>query len=185
MCGDKVWPLGDRKTVSLIFLGSFGSQNGLSNLSDLSNRIGMEGRRILNSKNPHIMIDVLSTAEFRKIVEAAFIRPRNITFDRDVFLTMKQLRGKAVKHFYGKHKELAENCVFQNNEETLMRDVFITNLIDLEIQKDLLKHRVEPRQVLELKKNMELGMRNEHQIQQHNKPVIPASVNAIQFPPSS
>ena len=30
---------------------------------------------------------------------------------------------------------------------------------------------------------MEFGMRNQHQIQKHNKTLIPASVNAIQHPP--
>ena len=145
----------------------------------------MEGRRILNCKRPHIMIDTLTTVEFWKIVEQEFIRPRNITFDCHVFLITKQFRGETVKHFYGKLKELAENCDFENKEETLIRDVFITNLTDPEIQKELLKQTVEPRQALELANNMELGMRNQHQIQQHNKIVIPASVNAVQFPNSS
>ena len=125
------------------------------------------------------MIDTLSTAEFWKIVEAAFIRPRNITFDRHVFLITKQLRVEAVEHFYGKLKELAENCDFENKEEALTRDVFITNLIDPEIQKELLKQTVEPRQALQLAVNMELGMRNQHQIKEHNKTLIPASVIAI------
>ena len=164
MCGDKPWPLADRKTVSLLYLS-----------------IGIEGRRILNCMKPHIMIDTLATVDFWKIVEEAFICPRNITFDRDIFLITKKLRGETVEHFYGKLKELAENCDFENKEETLIRDVFITNLMDPEIQKELLKQTVELRQVLELAINMELGMRNHHQIQQHNKTVVPANVNAVQF----
>ena len=76
---------------------------------------------------------------------------------------------------------MAENCDFENREQTLMRDVFITNLIDSEIQKELLKQTVEPRQELELAINMELGMRNQHQIQQHNKIVVAANVNAVHF----
>ena len=164
MCGEKPWSLADRKTVSLLYLS-----------------IGIEGRRILNCKNPHIMIDTLSTVNFWKIVEEAFIRSRNITFDRHVFLIKKRLRGETVEHFYGKLKELAENCDFENKEETLIQDVFITNLIDPEIQKELLKQTVEPRQALELAINMELGMQNQHQIQQHNKIVVPAKVNAVQF----
>ena len=67
----------------------------------------------------------------------------------------------------------------------MIRDVFITNLVDQEIQKELLKQKVEPRQVLDLAINMELGMRNQHQIQQHNKIFISASVKAVQFPNSS
>ena len=143
--------------------------------------IGIEGRRILNCKNPHILIDTLATVDFWKIVEEAFIRPRNITFDRHVFLITKQLRRETVEHFYGKLNELAENCEFENKEETLIRDVFITNLMDPEIRKELLKQTVEPRQALELAIIMELGMRNQHQIQQHNKIVVTTNVNAVQF----
>ena len=126
MCGDKPWPLADRTTVSLLYLS-----------------IGIEGRRILNCKNPHIMIDTLNTVDFWKIVEEAFIRPRNITFDRHVFLITQQFRAETIEHFYGKLKELAEKCDFAP-----------------EIQKELLKQTVEPRQDLELAINMELGMRN-------------------------
>ena len=127
------------------------------------------------------MIDTLTTVDFWKIVEEAFNSPRKIAFDRHVFLIMKQLREETVQHFYGKLKELAENCDLENKEETLIGDVFITNLLDSEIQKELLKHTVEPRQALEPANNTELGMRNQHQIQLHNKIVIPANVNAVQF----
>ena len=165
MCGDKPWSLVDRKIVSRLYLS-----------------IGVESRWILNCKNPQIMIDTLSTADFWKIVESAFIRPRNIPFDGRVFVITKQLLRKTVGPFYGNLKELAENCDFENKEETLIRDVFITNLIDPEIQKELLKQTVEPRQAPELAINMELGMQNQQQIQQHNKTLISASVNAVQFP---
>ena len=168
MCVDKPWPQADRKTVSLLYLS-----------------IGLEGSCILNCKNPHIMIDTLTTVDFWKIVEEAFIRPRNITFDRHVFLITKQLRGETVEHFYGKLKELAENCDFEKMKENLVCDVFITNLLDSEIQRELLKQTVEPRQALELAINMELGMQSQHQIQQHNKVVIPANVNAVKFSSSS
>ena len=95
-----------------------------------------------------------------KIVEAAFIRPRNIIFDRHVFLITKQLRGETVQNFYGKLREVAENCYFEN-KGNLMRDVFITNLNDPQIHKGLLKQTVDPRQALELAFNLELGMRKQ------------------------
>ena len=89
MCGDKPCQPADRKTVSLLYLS-----------------IGVEGRCILNCKNPHILIDTLPIVDFCNIVEEALIRSRNITFDRNVFLITKQLRGDTVEHFYGKLKEL-------------------------------------------------------------------------------
>ena len=128
------------------------------------------------------MIDTLSTAAFWKTEDDAFIQPRKTTVDRHVFLITKQFCGQTGEHFAGKLKELAKNCDFQNDEETLIRDIFITNLIDLEIQKELLNLIFEPRQALELAKNIDLGMRNQHRIQHFNKTLIPASVNAIQTP---
>ena len=103
--------------------------------------MGVEGRRILNCKNPHILIDTLSTAELWNIVKAAFILPWNITFDHHVLLITKRLQGETVQHFYGKLKELAKKCDLDNKEVILIRNVYITNLIDPEIQKELLKQK--------------------------------------------
>ena len=118
------------------------------------------------------MINAPCTAEFWNIVEAAFIRPRNLTFDRHVFLITKQLRDETAEHFYGNLKEIPEICEFEKKEETLIRDVFIPDLFDPDIQKELLKQTVELRQALELAINMELGMQNQHKIQQHKKTLI-------------
>ena len=91
--------------------------------------------------------------------------------------------GEFVKHFYGKLKKLAESWDSENKEETLTSDVFITILIDPEIQKELLKQSVEPRQALELAINMNSRcMQNQLQTQQLNRTLIPASVKAIHFP---
>ena len=81
-----------------------------------------------------------------------------------VFLITKQFRGKIVQRFYGKLKKFAEDGNSANKEETLIRDVFITNLIDPEILKEFLKQTVDPRQALELAINMEIRVRNHYQI---------------------
>ena len=60
---------------------------------------------------------------------------------------------------------MTENCDFENREETLIPDVFITNLIDPGIQEELLKQTVGSREVLDLVINMKLGIQNQHQIQ--------------------
>ena len=110
----------------------------------------MEGRQNFKIKNLHIMVDTLSTAEFWKIVEKAFIRHRNTTFDKQVFLITKQLRGEAVERSHGEFEELVENCDFENKDGKLIRDVFIRKLIEPEKQKHILKQAVEPRKALKL-----------------------------------
>ena len=97
-------------------------------------------------------------------METAFIRQRNITFDRYVLLTTKQTRGESIEHFFGKLKELSENCELGSQEDTLIRDLLIANMLDPEIQRELLRETLEPAQALRLAINMELGQRNQLQI---------------------
>ena len=61
-------------------------------------------------------------------------------------------------------KELSENCELGSQEDTLIRDFFIANMLDPEIQRELLRETLEPAQALRLAINMELGQRNQLQI---------------------
>ena len=159
VCGDKPWAQADRKTVSMLYL-----------------RLGNEGRRIVCSRNPHLKIDILTTAELWNIIEATFIRQRNITFVWYMILTTKQSKRESIEHFFGKLKELSENCELGSQEDTLIRELFIANMQDPEIQRELLRENLEPAQALRLAINMELGQRNQLQITNSQ----PAShVNAV------
>ena len=133
MGGDKPWAQAGRKTVSMLYLS-----------------LGTEGRRIVCSRNPHLKMDILTTAELWNIKEATFIRQRNITFDRYMLLTTKQSKGESIEHFFGKLKELSENCELGSQEDTLIRDLFIANTQDPEIQRELLRETLEPAQALRL-----------------------------------
>ena len=147
MCGDKPWAQADRKTVSMLYLS-----------------LVTEGRRIVCSRNPHLKMDILTTADFWNITEATFICQRNITFDRYMLLTTKQSKGESIEHFFGRLKELSENCELGSQEDTLIRDLFIANMQDPEIQREFLRETLEPAQALPLAINMELGQRNQLQI---------------------
>ncbi|XP_075252665.1 uncharacterized protein LOC142344670 [Convolutriloba macropyga] len=147
MCGDKPWAQADRKTVSMLYLS-----------------LGTEGRRIVCSRNPPLKMDILSTVELWNIMEATFIRQRNITFDRYMLPTTKQSKGESMEHLFGKLKEISENCELGSQEDTLIRDLFIANMQDPETQRELLRETLEPDQILGLAINMELGQRNQLQI---------------------
>ena len=113
------------------------------------------------------------------MMEIAFIRPRNITFDRYVFFSRKQKKGETVEQFNSILKELVENCNFENREEVIIRDIFITNMLDDDIQRELLRDTVDPERALSIAVNMKTG----HQIQQRissNNGATGNMVNAIQ-----
>ena len=162
LCGERPWNLCDRKCVSLLYLS-----------------IGTEGRRLLTQKFPHDNIYDLSTLKLWEMMEIAFIRPRNITFDRYVFFSRKQKKGEIVEQFYSILKELAENCDFENREEVIIRDIFITNMLDDDIQRELLRDTVDPERAHSIAVNMEMGHQNQQRISSNNG-ATSSTVNAIQ-----
>ena len=76
-------------------------------------------------------------------LDIAFIQLRNITFTlrfRYVFFsTILKKRGDS-RSFYSSLKELSESCDFEDREEAIIRDIFITNMLDDDIQRELLRH---------------------------------------------
>ena len=163
-CGQRPWNMCDQKCVSLLYLS-----------------IGTEGRRLLTQKIPHDNMYDLTTLKLWEMMEIAFIRPRNITFDRYVFFSRKQKKGETVEQFYSILKELAENCDFENQEEVIIRDIFITNMLDDDIQRELLRDTVDPERALSIAVNMEMGNQNQQRISSsNNDSAANYTINAIQ-----
>ena len=49
------------------------------------------------------------------------------------------MKGEPVEKFYGCLRELSLNCDLGSHKESIIRDVFIANMQDGEIQRELLK----------------------------------------------
>ena len=144
LCGDKPWKLCDRKASSLMYLS-----------------LGMEGRRVFNSKNSTVNLETISTKDLWDVLNTTFIRIHNITFDRYLFLTRKQQKGEPIEKFYGHLKELSENCDLGDKGDTIIRDVFIANIQNEDVQKELLKETVDPEKALAMAINIEMGTLNQ------------------------
>ena len=163
LCGERPRNLCNQKCVSLLHLS-----------------IGTEDRRLLTQKFPHDNIYDLTTLKLWEMMEIAFIRPRNITFDRYVFFSRKQKKkSETVEQFYSILNELAENCEFENREEVIIRDIFITNMLDDDIQRELFRDTVDPEGALSIAVNMEMGQQKQQTISSNNG-ATSSTVNAIQ-----
>ena len=88
-----------------------------------------------------------------------------------------------MEHFYSILKELAENCDFENREKVIIRDIFITNMLDDYIQRDLIRDSVDPERALSLAVNMEMGHQNQQRISSknnnNNNSATGSAINAI------
>ena len=164
LCGEWPWNVCDQKCVSLLYLS-----------------IGTEGRRFLTQKFLHDNLYDLTTLKLWEMMKIAFIRTRNITFDCYVYFSRKQKKGETVEQFYSLLKELAENCDFENREEVIIRDIFVTNTLDDEIQRELLRDTFDPDRALSIAVNMEMGNQNQQRISSsNNNSAANNTINAIQ-----
>ena len=167
LCGEKPWKYCDNKAVSLTYLS-----------------LGMEGRRIFGSQEPNIQIDRVTSKDLWESLDKVFTKQRNITFDWYTFLTRKQLKGEPVEKFYGCLRELSLNCDSGSHEESIIRDVFIANMQDGEIQRELLKETRTAKKALEIAMNIEMGIKNQLKMsgtsaQTATNEIISASVNNL------
>ena len=163
LCGDKPWQLCDRKASSLIYFS-----------------LGTEGRRVFNSKNSTIILDEISTRNLWDVLNKFFIRIHNITFERYLFLTRKRQKGEPIEKFYGDFKELSENCDLGEKGDTIIRDVFIANMQNEDIQRELLKETVDPDKALAIAINIEMGTLNQLKMNA-SKTELHSTVNQVQW----
>ena len=121
-------------------------------------------------------MDLLTTVEFWQIWNLhSFVSETLLLIGTCSLLTNSQ-KEESIEHLFRKLIELSENCDLGNQEDNLIRDIFIANMQDPETQRELLRETLEPPQALRLAINMELGQRK--QLQSLN--TQPAShVNAI------
>ena len=82
-----------------------------------------------------------------------------------------------MEQFYSVLKELAEKCDFENREEVIIRDIFVTNMLDDDMQRELLRDKVEPKGNLSIAVNMEMGRQN----QQEYRPTTTTATQLMQY----
>ena len=124
----------------------------------------MEGRRIFGSQEPTIRINQISTKDLWEGLDKVFTKQRNKTFDHCTFLTRKQLQGEPVEKFCGCLREVSLNCGLGSHEESIIRGVFIANMKDGEIQRELMKETRPAKKALEAARKIEMGIQNQLKI---------------------
>ena len=132
-----------------------------------------------------IQIDRVTTKILWECLDRVFNKQRNITFDRYTFLTRKRMKGEPVEKFYGCLRELSLNCDLGSHEESIIRDVFIANMQDGEIQRELLKKTRTAKKALEVAMNVEIGIQKQLKISGTPTPIttkeiLSQSINNVQ-----
>ena len=88
-----------------------------------------EGKKVFAQKHPRVKVLGISFKEFYELLESAFIKPTNITFEQYKLLSRKQKDRESYEQFLGALLDLARLCeIGINAEQEWIRDVFIFNM---------------------------------------------------------
>ncbi len=132
-------------------------------------KLGTEGQRRYEQKMPHEDIEDLSFDALWHQLDAMFFIKRNITVDGVIFLSRRQREAETLEHFHAALTALAAKCQFRDLETELVRDLFITNITDLELQRKFLRRAMDAEEVLETAIAWERGMADQTSIEHHSK----------------
>ena len=101
--------------------------------------LGAEGKRVFAQKHPRVKILGISFNEFFDLRKTAFIKPRNIAFERYKLLSRKLKDRESYEQSWGALSDLARSCEIGINPELeWIRDVFIFNIENCDLQRRLL-----------------------------------------------
>ena len=110
--------------------------------------LGNEGKRIFGQKFTKVKTLQISSKDFWSFLATAFVRKTNVTFERHNLLNRKQREREYLEHFWGALAEMAKKCDIAAGEEEWIRDIFINNMKNYDIQRKLLTELLPPREAL-------------------------------------
>ena len=110
--------------------------------------LGNEGKRIFGQKFTKVKILQISFKEFWDFLAIAFVSKTNVTFERHKLLNRKQRDRESLEQFWGALAEMAKKCDIAAGEEEWIRDIFINNMKNYDIQRKLLTETLPPREAL-------------------------------------
>ena len=99
--------------------------------------LGAAGRKTIADKFPTTNIATVNLTDLLKNCKECFEKPKNETLDRFKFLSRKQKEGESLKQFWNELNGLASKCNFGAITESLVKDVFIVNMNNKEVQQKL------------------------------------------------
>ena len=104
--------------------------------------LGSEGNRVFTQKNPRVKILAITFSEFWTLLDAAFNKPPNTTFERYKLLNRKQKDRESYEQFWGALADLA--IIKESDEAEWIGDIFICNMKKTDTQRKLLSTTISP-----------------------------------------
>ena len=142
--------------------------------------LGMAARKTISDKFPTVNIARISLEDLIKTCKDCFEKPKNETLDRFKFLSRKQKENETLRQFWNELNRLAAKCNFGTITESLVKDVFIVNMNNKDVQQKLC---TEPKSTIadniQFAISYEEGALRQQSFEKMNKPNIKPEPNEI------
>ena len=99
--------------------------------------MGSAGRKKITDKFPNANVATISLPDLLKNCKDCFQKPKNETLDSFKFLSRKQKERESLRNFWNELNGLAEKCNFGGITDSLVKDVFIVNMANQDVQQKL------------------------------------------------
>ena len=114
----------------------------------------------MKEKETSLKILQISFKKFWDFLATASVRKTNVTFERHKLLNQKQRGREYLEQFWVALAEMAKDCDIAAGEEKWIRDIFINNMKNYDIQRKLLTETLQPRESLNVALIDEKGILN-------------------------
>ena len=110
--------------------------------------LGREGQKCVSHKNTGKRKLDINFAELWELLKTTFTASTHLTYEIYKFFGRRQKDNESLEKFHKTLSELAKNCKLGELESELVRDIFLTNMRNVEIQKKLCIEYLAPENVL-------------------------------------
>ncbi len=135
--------------------------------------LGEEGKRRLHQRIPDICPSEMFLCEFMQSLESIFHKERNVLLERVLFNSRRQGPNESMQDYFAALTELANRCDFGAATQTHIRDIFVTNIRDNELQRQLITRMTSPDNILKETITYEMGLHQQRSIKNALKPSHP------------
>ncbi len=126
--------------------------------------MGTEARRQFQARLPHVRIVDTNLRDLWWQLDAVFHRERNISVDGVALISRRQRPEKTLEQLHAVLTGLAARCQLAQLEDELVRDIFIANMREPELQRRFYKKLMAAEEVLCEVQAIERGAANQSQM---------------------
>ena len=112
--------------------------------------LGTEAKKRLTQRANDFKLNDYTLATFHAELAEMFMQATGVTFERIALFRRRQRQSESLRDFHDALSKMVVKCDFGDRADSVVRDVFLTYMRDVELQKRLCMEQMDPEETLRL-----------------------------------